>query len=106
MRRFYPRGRRASSAPRAKADIKDDGRLRLPGEAIVEGSHAGREVGGFMLTGAGAFLLLALATFDLRDYPERAFPSGGEVRNALGAAGRDAAALAYDWVGVYPSYAV
>src|SRR5438105_1429721 len=68
--------------------------------------HRGRELAGFCAAGAGALLVLALASFDPRDYAERAFPVALEVRNLAGAAGRDVAGFLVDWLGILASYAL
>jgi S-DNA-T family DNA segregation ATPase FtsK/SpoIIIE len=65
-----------------------------------------RELAGFLVAGAGLFLLIALLSFERSDDPERAFPAGAEVRNVGGVAGRAAASFLFDWVGAAPSYGI
>src|SRR5262245_1261584 len=72
----------------------------------LEISRPLRELAGFALVGAGAFVLAALASFDPHDYAARAFPVSPEIHNLGGAPGRDAAGLLLDWVGIFPSFGV
>src|SRR5690349_18911390 len=79
------------------------GSLLLPikrgGRASMNQRGLGREVAGVVLLGAGAFALLALASYDPQDYAVRTFPHAAGVSNWGGATGAALAFFFVEWVG-------